>query len=300
MDKQFLIECLNQGLSTRDIEALPNVSVKRSTISYYIKKYGLTDLMKYKKIKYKDENYFKMIDTKEKAYIVGYTLADGYISKNSLEYGCALEDKEILEFIGNQLGANVIEDTYLNKESRRFPRARILIGNKQLVKDINKFGYKDSKTFPRISKDLEHYMLLGFFDGDGCITYGHRKDRDRIWQKVSFTGSYKLLIAIQKLLIKLDITSSVRPKSDENCFILELSSKKDVYKIMEYMYGSRDLIVLHRKYKKYNALRLEWEEFGETTVSTTPSRAEDHSSEGVETTGEKMDSLNNQPEHPSL
>ncbi len=250
--------------------------------------------MKYKKVKYKDENYFNMIDTKEKAYIVGYTLADGYISNNNLEYGCALKDKEILEFIGNQLGANVREDTYLNKETKRFPRARITIGNKKLVKDINKFGSKENKTFPCISKELEPYMLLGFFDGDGCLTYGKRKDRNKIWQKVSFTGSYKLLIAIQKLLSKLEITSSVFPKSNENCFVLELSSKKDVIKIMEYMYGKRDLIILHRKFNKYNALRLEWEEFGETINNTIPSQAEDHSSEGVETTGEKLDSLNNQ------
>lgn len=235
-----------------------------------------------------------MINTKEKAYIVGYTLADGYISNNTIEYGCALKDKEILEFISKQLGSKVIEDKYLNKKAKRFPRARITIGNKKLVKDINKFGKKENKTFPHISKELEHYMLLGFFDGDGCITYGRRKDRNRIWQKVSFTGSYKLLAAIQKLLYKLEITSSLRPKSNENCFVLEMSSKKDVIKIMDYIYGKRDLIVLHRKFNKYNALRLEWEEFGETTKSTTPSRAKDHSLEGVETTGEKMSSLNNQ------
>lgn len=38
MNKQFLIECLQQGLSTRDIEALSNVKLKKSTISYYIRK----------------------------------------------------------------------------------------------------------------------------------------------------------------------------------------------------------------------------------------------------------------------
>ena len=38
MDKQFLIQCLQKGMSTRDIEALPNVNLKRSAISYLIKK----------------------------------------------------------------------------------------------------------------------------------------------------------------------------------------------------------------------------------------------------------------------
>ena len=229
-----------------------------------------------------------MIDTKEKAYILGYTLADGYINNSDLEYGCALEDREILDFIAKELGAKVYEDTYLNKNTRRFPRARISIGNKQLVASINKIcGQKENKTFPRIKKDLEPYMLLGFFDGDGCITWGHRKDRNRIWQKVSFTGSYKLLVAIQKLLISLNITSRLYPKKGENCFVLELTSKKDVIRIMEYMYGNEDLIILHRKYNKYNALRLELGENEETCSNTTIScQAESTLSEGVETTGE--------------
>ena len=60
-------------------------------------------------------------------------------------------------------------------------------------------------------------------------------------------------------------------------------------------------LLLKRKYKKYNALRLELGEFGETIKDDTiPSRADDHSSEGVETTGGKMGSLNNQQEPPSL
>ena len=44
-----------------------------------------------------NETYFSEIDTKEKAYILGYLLADGYINNSTLEFGCALADKEILE-----------------------------------------------------------------------------------------------------------------------------------------------------------------------------------------------------------
>jgi len=300
IEKQFLEECLKKGLSTRKIEKLLNYSLKRSTISYYIKKYNLTDMMNYKKPKYVDEYFFNKIDTKEKAYILGYTLADGYIANNVLMYGCALEDKEILLFIQKQIGGAVREYNVINKKLKRFPNAKMNIANKQILLDINKFGNKENKTFPRIQKDLERYMLLGFFDGDGCITWGRRKDRNRIWQKVCFTGSFKLLSAIQKLLIKLEISSTLHPKGKENCYVLELSSKKDVYKIMEYLYGNRDLIVLHRKYNKYNALRLEWGEFEGTMKYTTSSQAEDHSSEGVETTGEKLGSLNNQLERLSL
>lgn len=239
-----------------------------------------------------NETYFSEIDTKEKAYILGYLLADGYINNSTLEFGCAIADKEILEFIAKELNFN----------TRIFPIARITVRNKRIIKDLLRYtvGSKENKTFPRINKNLQHYMLLGFFDGDGCLTWGKRKDRNRLWQKVNFTGSYKLLYAIQKLLQKLDITSSLHPKGKENCYVLELASKEDVKKILSYMYGDEDLIILHRKFDKYNALRLELGEFDETTKSTTSSQANDHSLEGVETTGEKMVSLNNQLEDPSL
>lgn len=257
--------------------------------------------MKYKKPNY-NENYFQNIDTKEKAYILGYTLADGYISDKTLSYGCALSDRCILDFISSEIGCVVREYHITNRKQRRFPSAKISIGNKTLIKDINKLsgGIKNDKTFPRIKKELERYMLLGFFDGDGCITWGRRKDRNRIWQKVNFTGSYKLLSAIQKHLTSKNISSALHPKGTENCFVLELSSKKDVINILSYIYGDNDLIILRRKYEKYAALRLELGEFEETTNCTTSSQAIDHSIDGVETTGGKMGSLNNQLERPSL
>lgn len=301
MNKQFLKECLEKGLSTREIEKLLNRKLKRSTISYYIHKYGLEKYMKYSKPEY-NETYFEKIDTKEKAYILGYLLADGYINNSTLEFGCTLADKQILDFIASELNANIHIDNTFNKKTKRFPRARIAIGNKKIVKDLlrHTIGNKENKTFIRINEKLQNYMLLGFFDGDGCLTWGKRKDRNKVWQKVCFTSSYKLLYAIQKLLQKLNITSALHPKTHENCYVLELASKKDVIHILQYMYGNEDLIVLQRKFDKYNALRLELGEFGGTIQNTIPSQAKDHSLEGVETTGGKKVFLNNQLEDPSL
>ena len=301
MDKQFLENCLKQDMSSRQIAKLKEVNIGARTIVWYIHKYNLTQYMNYKKPQY-NEDYFNKIDTKEKAYIMGYTLADGYITQNTLAYGCALADKEILNFIQSELGGIVRESHVLDRATRKFPSAHMSIGNKKILQDLLKYtGCKEEKTFPRIPKHLEPYMLLGFFDGDGCITWGKRKDRNRIWQKVNFTGSYKLLSAVQKLLLRLEISSSLHKKGTENCYVLETSSKKDVLKILQYMYQNETFVVLRRKFEKYNALRLELGEFGETIQQNTiPSQADDHSSEGVETTGGKTGSLNNQQECPSL
>ena len=108
-------------------------------------------------------------------------------------------------------------------------------------------------------------MLQGFFDGDGCITWGYRKDRNRLWHKVSFTSSFSILEGLQQYLFKQGITTKVRPKSNENCGVLEFANKKDIIKFYNLVYSDKDFIILRRKYIKYNALRLELEENGETT-----------------------------------
>ena len=155
-----------------------------------------------------------------------------------------------------------------NKKKKQFPSASIHIDNPIICKDIKKlFGgrLKEERHIPIIKKDLEKYLLQGFFDADGCITWGIRKDRYRIWQKVSFTSQYKMLEGIQNIFIKNNISTKIRPKSNEKCFVMENASKQEVLKMLDLIYSDKDFIILERKYIKSNALRLELEEFGGTT-----------------------------------
>lgn len=258
MDKEFLKKCLEQGMSTRDIEKI--CDKKRSTISYWINKYDLIDNSKYKK----HDNYkFEKIDTKEKAYMLGFILADSAITEKNTEVSVAMADKRIVEFIAEQVDGNVRYDNSFDKKTRRFPRARLV---KKIV-DITKFtgGYtKTDRHYPRVRDDLERYLIQGLFDSDGCLTWGKRKDKNRLWQKISFTSHLKILEGVQKYLInKLNISTVVRPKTNENCFVLEFSNLNDVIKFCEHIYPNEDFIILKRKYLKYKALRLELEENGE-------------------------------------
>lgn len=259
MDKNFLKECLEKGMSTRDIEKI--CDKKRSTISYWIKKYNLIDSSHYKK----HNNYrFEKIDTKEKAYTLGFMLADSAITKTNTETSVALKDKSVIEFIAKVIDGNVHYDYTFDKKARRFPRART---SKKVV-DITKFTggcAKSDRHFPRVRTDLERYLIQGLFDADGCITWGRRKDKNRIWQKVSFTSQLKILEGVQKYLInKLNISTVIRPKTNENCYVLEFSNLKDVIKFCEHIYPDEDFIILKRKHLKYKALRLELEGNGES------------------------------------
>ena len=263
MDSNYLKKCLADGMSTRDIEK--DCGVSKSNVSYWIKKYNLSSYSKFKKM----ERYsLDKIDTREKAYILGFILADSCISNNmNVEISVSLYDKCVVEFISKVIKSNVHYDHTLNRNKRRFPRARTC----KRIKDITKFTggtIKKDRHYPRVREDLEKFLIQGVFDADGCITWGVRKDKKRIWQKISFTSQLKILRGIQKYLInKLDISTVLRPKEHSDCYVLEFSDAKNVLKFCDHIYPNEEFIILNRKYLRYKALRLELEENGETNRS---------------------------------
>ena len=290
MDKKILKQYLEKGLSTYEIAKLPNINMKHQTISYWIHKYNLQEFQKYKK---KSKFKFEKIDNKDKAYILGFILGDGHINlKSQVSISVSLKDSDVVEHIARYINANVNKNYIFNKKQKKFPYANL----SKNIKDITKFtgGYtKKERHFPRISNELERYLLLGFFDAEGCITWGRRKDYNRIWHKVSFTSQLKMLLGVQQMLLKyLNIATSITPKTGNDCYVLSFSAKKDVLKFLDYLYQDGDYIILKRKYDKYKALRLELEEFGGTT-NKVQSRAEHTEYEGVETSSDIAIYLNN-------
>lgn len=265
MDKEAIIEYLEQGLTNREIA--DKVGKSKSTVNYWIHKWNIVE----KQEKHKLPNYrFNKIDTKEKAYILGFLAADAHIKNTEINAQIALDDKEILDFISSIINARTFECHKLDRKKRIFPKIRM---TKKII-DIHNFlggsNLKEGRNLPIVPKEFRRYLLLGFFDGDGCITWGIRKDRKRIWQKVSFTSSLSLLTSIQQLLIKeINISSVVRPKSGENCYVLEFANKKDVLSFLDYIYPNETFIILQRKYLNQKALRLKLGEFGETCNGNT-------------------------------
>lgn len=299
MKKEELLDILkqNKGITIKNLCNKYDLSYK--AVSKMIRVYNYTQyITKTDWITKSPSISLNKIDSPEKAYCVGFIGGDGCINhKNQVSISLSIKDKCILDFIQKTIGGEVSTDLRYIKKQRKFPNASL----SKVIVDIKKFyggRLKEDRSLPHVSKSLEKYLLLGFFDAEGCITWGYRKDRNRLWQKISFTSKYDLLISIQKILTKVNISTSIRPKQNEKCYVLEFSSRKDVINFCDWLYSDLQFIVLKRKFDNYNALRLKLGEIGETTNSTIPSQATDHSVEGVETTGGKKGSLNNQQERP--
>lgn len=286
--KELLENFLREGKTTREIGL--ELGIANTTISRYIRNYGLNNL--YKKPKYLPYHLIN-IDGKEIAYMLGFIIADSSINNEIVEISIAIKDLNLLELFSSLLRVNISEDLTLIKEKRRFPRVRLV----RKIIGINKFvggNKKKDRNIPIIQRNLEVYLIRGIFDADGCITWGYRKDRNRIWHKVSFTSSLGILTSIQKILYKIGISTIVRPKTNEDCYVLEFANKKDILDFYNYLYADKSFIPLKRKFDNYNALRLELGELSENTSCTILSCATDLSVESAETTGEVNGTLNNQ------
>ena len=258
MDREQLKQWLVEGKSSREIGRIVNLDSR--TVGYWINKFELKDYAKFKR---RVALNIERIDTKEKAYALGFLLCDGYINEKSIvEIAVAKQDKEIMEFLCKVLDSSLNFDNKFDKKRRQFPN----YFTSRKIKDIKKFTggrLKVERHYPIVPKELERYLLQGAFDADGCITWGRRKDRNRIWQKISFTSQLKILTGIQQAMYKnIGISSVVAPKSNEDCYVMSICNKNDVLKFFHYIYPNEDFIISHRKYEKFKALRLELEEFG--------------------------------------
>lgn len=288
ISKEQLENFLKEGKTTREIGSILGIS--NSTISSYIRKYSINYM--YNKPKYLPYHLTE-INNKELAYILGFIIADSSINNEIVEISITVNDSSLMSLFTNILGTKSYIDSSLNKKNKRFPRIRLT----RKINGINKFiggSKKKDRNVPIIRKDLEVYLIRGIFDADGCITWGYRKDRNRIWHKVSFTSSLNILTSIQKVLYKIGISTIVRPKTNEDCYVLEFANKKDIINFYNYLYKDKSFIPLKRKFDNYNALRLELGEFSENINNTTLSCATDLSVESAETTGELNGTLNNQ------
>lgn len=122
-----------------------------------------------------NESYFEKIDTEEKAYWLGFLVADGSVrcASNSgcitttvLSLGLSVVDKKHVEKFAKALEANNPIYT-VNKA------AIITLRSEKICSDLKVLGIVQNKTGkcykPEISEELERHFWRGVCDGDGHL-----------------------------------------------------------------------------------------------------------------------------------
>lgn len=214
-----------------------------------------------KERKYKvNEEYFTIIDNKEKAYFLGLMFADGIIiqSRQTLSMSLCLktEDGYIVEYLKKEMGAEIplrievpgrlIKGTTYKGSGN----IRLTIGSKKLVQSLTRIGCTPRKSltleFPNCIHDefLSHF-IRGYFDGDGSISRTVIDNRCRIM----ILGTQKFLLSIGCIL-KERLNIDIHIYKRANIYNFYIFNKKDVIKFCEWIYKDAKYYIT-RKYKRY-------------------------------------------------
>lgn len=242
---------LRNRLHKLGIDTSKNMKRYRAKISNLGKKYKL------------DSSVFNVINTEEKAYWLGFLMADGYNheTNNCVALRVQSIDRPILERYKEFLKTDcpiytfnrVTKTNKLNKEY-----CEVSICSYKISEALSRLGCVQGKTytleFPNIPEYLYNHFIRGFFDGDGCISITKRKDRTEhsLQYQLNFVGKESVILKIQDIICKKTGVSKTKLRHRKSSFAkcISWSGRLVCRSILDYLYKDAT-IYLDRKYNKY-------------------------------------------------
>lgn len=200
---------------------------------------------------------FKLIDSLEKAYLLGLIIADGsnIYNKQSGGYSTTIKLKKSDEYLLDKIVSifPFFKKGKTETSKKGFKSEYIRKYDKNLFNDLLNHGVFPRKSFenaskiflPKLNKELFFAYLHGICDGDGTI-YQSKEG----WIRIDLIGkTNNLFLEIQNKLKTFDIESTVYYREKRNYYLLRISNKKDIKKIIENF--SKTPFCLKRKFSPY-------------------------------------------------
>lgn len=250
------------GLSICDLSN--RYSISKSTIYRRLVSEGVDTTLNTDKIGKKirkhnfDYDFFSQINTKEKAYIFGLSLADGGVNEKTNQFKLKLTDIDLVEKVAKAVKYN--GPLYDEKKSSIKHKATktLILTSKKIVSDLVKNGCVKNKTKNlvgvSIDNDLMSHFVRGYFDGDGCIWSGMHSNKINYMAEVKMIGTMKFCIYLQEQLSVNGIYSQITKDKricDEVVNIV-IRRKHDVIRFYDFLY-KEDGIFLKRKKDKFES-----------------------------------------------
>lgn len=193
-----------------------------------------------------NENYFKVINTKEKAYWLGFLYADGYINEKTYQVELSLCEKDKSHIEKFQ---KCIKSSYkITKRNINGHIAyRTIIYSKKITMDLTKLGCNQKKsltlkppTEKQVPKKYIKDFIRGYVDGDGCFSSG------RIF---CIVGTKEMLnFIIDYLQNNTTISKAGSFSKTGNAWQWYHNSKKDFKIIHDFLYKNSKIYLTRKKY----------------------------------------------------
>lgn len=237
-----------------------NNGIGRNVLSKRIKELGYDVINYQNKVKF-DNTMFDSIDSEEKAYWLGFIFADGYISSQEGNYNFEISlkgsDKEHLQKFNKFMKHEDINHVKMGKvscEGVECERCRWGIYDKHLWEVLNSYGCVPKKSlileFPKESifkeKSLIKHFIRGYWDGDGCLSWGNK---EHTIPCLGVVGTEDFLTSLKNYL-PLEYNYSLQGKNSSTTTKQFTVNGKNGMKLAYYLYNN-STIYLQRKYEKY-------------------------------------------------
>lgn len=219
----------------------------------------------------KKEDYFDCIDNEEKAYLLGFIMADGSIDRSNtsktpeLRISIQSKDRNVLDILSQKICPSKPVIIRNKRKVNWKDTANFSVISEHLCSSLERWGVVPRKSYkdlniPNINSDLIRHFIRGYFDGDGSIVKSIIKDnRNRLpyaYERftVTFSGSHTLLIDINNFFVKEGIISKkVNRVKNKKHSCLVYASHIDLQKMFDILYKDSS-IFLKRKYEKFAML----------------------------------------------
>lgn len=240
---------INKGLSLKEIAN--QLQVSYNTVLRHAKKFKLKSKIGTqgaRKHRF-DEDFFKTIDTEEKAYWLGFIAADGCVYKNSNAWRLQINLKESdIEHLSKFQKAIKSDYKIAQKTVGNSKVCQLKINSKIMCFDLIELEITERKSLmvkmPCIKEDLIRHYIRGYFDGDGNIkNFVDKNNRHR--HNFNIVGGQDMLNSINKKLpCKIDL---YKIKRTQSVFSLETTAKEKLIKIYDFLYDDATVFLERKK-----------------------------------------------------
>lgn len=241
LPEQKIIQLYKEGFSATQIAK--KYGTTWNTILTCLKRNNIQIDNKYHNLTLKHD-YFERIDSYDKAYFIGFLLADGSVSgsTNAISLCLKAEDCYILETFSNKIkNSNKIYFSPRNEASLTFKSSKI-------KHDLIKYNIYPNKTYtttlPIMPEKFMPHLIRGLIDGDGWISAKSHQ--------IGFCGSEQLVTQVRDYLVeKLGVYQVKILKTGSHLWQITWASKKDILLIGDYIYKNKRDCYLKRKYENF-------------------------------------------------
>ena len=259
--EEKIIALHKQGMTGKQIVDILHFKYHQPVYNYFKKRnWPITGKINKKKY-HVDDSFFKVINTEEKAYILGFICADGYVSYNSIQFEVAERDTDILYKIRRALHSNHPitevrkENPYEYSNRKEITMKKMRVNSIHLTKPLLDMGLGGKKTYSLNSSILKYVpkylvrdFLRGYFDGDGNVFFG-KKYSSGVKYNINICGNADFLLGTFQRYFP-STNKLYKDLYSKQCYVWKISSKEKVLKFLHYLYYNSS-IFLSRKYLVY-------------------------------------------------